>query len=75
MLFRRSLFDEVGPWDEGYFGYWVDTDWCMQLRDAGKVIYCVPKVAVVHHESNQAGKKRGASRIWAFNRGAFEFIH
>ncbi len=71
MLFRRSLYQEVGPWDEGYFGYWVETDWCFQLKKAGKEVWCVPSVSVWHHESNHVGKKRGAARIWDFNRGAY----
>jgi GT2 family glycosyltransferase len=71
MLFRRSLIDEAGPWDPGYEGYWVDTDWCMRLQRLDKKIYCVPKVRVVHRESNQPGKQKSLSRIWMFHRGAY----
>jgi GT2 family glycosyltransferase len=73
MLFRRSLVDEVGPWDEGYFGYWVDTDWYWQLKRHGKKVYCVPQVSVVHHEGNRAGRKKHPSRIWMFHSGAYRF--
>ncbi|MBK7424467.1 MAG: glycosyltransferase family 2 protein [Propionivibrio sp.] len=71
MFMRRSLIDEVGPWDEGYRCYWVDSDWCAQLKRAGKAIYCVPDVGIVHHENNRAGKKKSVWRICHFHIGAY----
>ena len=68
---RRSLLDEVGPWDEGYRCYWVDSDWCAQIKRAGKVVYCVPDVSIVHYENNKAGKKKSIWRIRHFHQGAF----
>ena len=73
MLFRRSLFDAAGPWDEGYFAYWVDTDWCFKVRRCGWRIYCLPQASVVHHEQNHAGRKKSVRRIWIFHYGAYRF--
>lgn len=73
MFMRRSLIDEVGPWDEGYRCYWVDSDWCAQLLRAGKAVYCVPDVGIVHHENNRAGKKKSTWRIQHFHIGAYRF--
>lgn len=73
MFMRRSLFQDVGPWDEGYRCYWVDSDWCAQIRKAGQVIYCVPDVRIVHHENNRAGKKKSTWRIRHFHIGAYRF--
>jgi N-acetylglucosaminyl-diphospho-decaprenol L-rhamnosyltransferase len=71
MFMRRALIDEVGPWDEGYRCYWVDSDWCAQLRAAGKIVYCVPEVGIVHYENNRAGKKKSPWRICHFHIGAY----
>lgn len=71
MFMRRSLIDEVGPWDEGYRCYWVDSDWCAQLKHAGKAVYCVPDVSIVHYENNKAGKKKSPWRIRHFHIGAW----
>lgn len=71
MIFPRSLVAEVGPWDEGYFAYWVDTDWCMQLKQIGRKIFCVPQARVIHHEKNRSGRKKSLRRIWSFHLGAF----
>jgi GT2 family glycosyltransferase len=74
MLFRRSLLDKVGAWDERYFGYWVDTDWCKNIASHGEKIYCVPAAKIVHHEGNARGKPKSASRIWIFHYGAYVYF-
>jgi len=71
MIFPRALFDLTGPWDEGYFAYWVDTDWCMTLGELGKQIFCVPEARVVHYENNRAGRKKSARRVVIFHRSAY----
>jgi len=71
MIFPRSLIDETGPWDEKYFAYWGDTDWCMQLSKMGKKIFCVPEASIIHHEKNRSGRKKNPLRIWVFHWGAF----
>jgi hypothetical protein len=73
MLFRRSVLDAVGPWDERYFGYWVDTDWCRCLRQRNLRIFCVPEASIVHHENNSRHKRKTAHRIWIFNFGAYQY--
>jgi GT2 family glycosyltransferase len=73
MLFRRPLFASVGPWDESYPGYWVDSDWCFRVRKSGWRALCVPQASVVHHEQNRAGRKKSWRRIWMFHYGAYRF--
>ena len=71
MFMRRELIDQVGPWDEGFRCYWVDTDWCKQVARAGKIVYCVPAARVIHYENNKAGRKKSPWRIWHFHMGAY----
>lgn len=73
MFMRRSLVEEVGPWDEEYRCYWVDSDWCAQIKQAGKAVYCVPDVGIVHYENNRAGRKKSTWRIRHFHIGAYRF--
>lgn len=35
MLVSRACFDLVGPWDESYFLYSEETDFCLRARDLG----------------------------------------
>jgi hypothetical protein len=71
MFMRRALFAQVGPWDEKYRCYWVDTDWCARLKRLGAKVYCVPQARIVHYENNRAGKKKSVWRIWHFHTGAY----
>ena len=35
IIVRRSLFEKIGGWDEGYFVYVVETDLCHRATEAG----------------------------------------
>lgn len=73
MLLRKTLIDRFGEWDEGYPGYFVDTDWCYRLVRAGAKLFCVPAARVVHHEMNSRTRKRSPRRIMMFHQGALRF--
>ena len=72
MAFPRTLADQLGPWDEGFGGYWVDADWCARAHRVGRV-YCVPAGRVVHTEQNRAAQRKGARRIVQFHTGVYRF--
>jgi N-acetylglucosaminyl-diphospho-decaprenol L-rhamnosyltransferase len=40
LMVRRSVVDEVGPLDEGFFMYCEEIDWCMRIKRAGWRIVC-----------------------------------
>jgi N-acetylglucosaminyl-diphospho-decaprenol L-rhamnosyltransferase len=48
ILARRSLLEELGGFDEGFFMYCEDIDLCRQIRDAGYDIVFEPSAEVVH---------------------------
>jgi len=49
-LTRRTVLDQVGLMDEGYFVYCEDTDWCWRMKQAGWRVAICPDVAILHHE-------------------------
>jgi GT2 family glycosyltransferase len=61
MLVRRSSWDDVGPFDEGFFLYCEEVDWCMRARARGWGIVHVPGAIVVHHGGVSAASARPAS--------------
>ncbi len=62
-LYRRSMLEEIGLFDEDFFLYCEDTDLGLRARWAGwKCIY-VPEAVVDHHYSHSAGR---ASRLKAY---------
>ena len=48
MLVRRSAFEAIGGFDEGFFLYCEDTDLCRRLWQAGHTVRFVPGATVEH---------------------------
>jgi GT2 family glycosyltransferase len=62
-LYRRTMLDEIGGFDDHFFLYCEDTDVGLRARWAGwKCIYA-PQAVVDHHYSHSAG---GASPLKAY---------
>jgi GT2 family glycosyltransferase len=47
-LIRRQAYDEVGPFDEAFFMFSEETDWCYRARAAGWQTLFVPDAEAVH---------------------------
>ena len=48
LMVRRSVFDEIGLMDEGFFLYYEDADLCLRIRKAGWKIVYVPEAVITH---------------------------
>ena len=48
MFFRRSVLREVGLFDERFFLYFEETDWCLRAINGGKIICYLPWITAVH---------------------------
>jgi len=51
MIMRKSLFHEIGGFNEHFFTAYQDVDLCLRLRERGLRLICTPRALVVHHES------------------------
>ena len=54
MLVRRSAFEQIGGFDEGFFLYCEDTDICLRLREAGHGVRYEPSAVARHIEGSSA---------------------
>jgi GT2 family glycosyltransferase len=70
MLVRRTAFDEVGGFDEGYWMYWEDADLCRRLVNKGWEVHFEP-AAVVQHATGASGVSPRTIR--AFHESAARF--
>jgi GT2 family glycosyltransferase len=50
MMIRRDLLDELGGFDEDYFMYFEETDFCVRARDRGKRVHHAPVGEFLHDE-------------------------
>jgi hypothetical protein len=61
LMVRRSVADDVGPLDEGYFMYSEELDWCRRIKSAGWRVVYLPASQIIHHigkSSDQAVVER-----------------
>ena len=56
MLIRERAWKEVGPFDERYFLYGEDLDWCWRARLKGYKILYVPEAKIYHYWRASSGK-------------------
>jgi N-acetylglucosaminyl-diphospho-decaprenol L-rhamnosyltransferase len=48
MMIRREAFEQVGGWDEGFFLYMEDTDFCRRCVRAGWDVIYMPQISLRH---------------------------
>ena len=72
MLIRRDVFDALGGFDERFFLYWEDADFCRRARQAGWLTLYDPSVEVTHAAA-RASRHAPARSLAAFHRSVFRY--
>jgi GT2 family glycosyltransferase len=62
MMVRRTVFEQVGLFDEGYFLYFEEVDFCLRAFRAGFPCWYVPSSRVVHLVGQSTGVTNPSSR-------------
>ncbi len=70
LAFRRETFERVGPWDEGYFLYFEETDWLRRAVGVGLRVAQVP-AATVEHAWGHAADPAASSEIFTASRARY----
>jgi N-acetylglucosaminyl-diphospho-decaprenol L-rhamnosyltransferase len=74
LLLRREAIEAIGGFDEGFFMYVEDVEWCWRAANLGWEIWFEPG-AVVRHVGNASGEQRyGARRTAAYMANTFRFF-
>jgi GT2 family glycosyltransferase len=60
MLVQREAYEKTGLWDETYFMYGEDLDFCYRMQEAGYKIMYIPTVEVLHFKGAGVGRKTTA---------------
>lgn len=75
LLVRRAAVDEVGLFDEEFFLFSEETDWCARFREAGWQVWFTPDAEFTHVGGASHGGRlfrenlRGHLRFFAKHRG------
>jgi GT2 family glycosyltransferase len=62
LLVRREVFEAIGLFDESYFVYVEDADFCARARQAGFRAVYVPSAVLEHEGGGSTGKGYGPAR-------------
>lgn len=62
-LVRRQAMNEVGIWDEDFFFYGEDLDWCYRFKEKGWKVMFYPRVKIVHHKGASSGVKKSSQDV------------
>jgi GT2 family glycosyltransferase len=71
LAFDRRIWDRVGPWDDGYFLYFEESDWLVRARACGLKVALVPGARVEHRWAHAADPVRCAAHFAASRRRYF----
>lgn len=63
MIVRKLAGEEIDWWDEDYFWYGEDIDFCYKLKQKNWKIYFVPTTSVLHYKGVSGGIKSTSKNI------------
>jgi GT2 family glycosyltransferase len=63
MMMPAALFHHLGGWDESYFFYGEDIDFCYRIHQAGRQIIYYPHVNVLHYKGASSGLRKESADI------------
>jgi GT2 family glycosyltransferase len=48
LLIKKELIQKVGLFDESYFCYWDENDYCFRAKESGYKVVCIPEAKMWH---------------------------
>ncbi len=60
---RRETLAQIGGFDEAFFMYSEELDWCKRAKDAGWSIVYTPRATITHYEGQSSGQVIAARQI------------
>ena len=73
MLVKRSVFEEIGGFDESFEVAFNDVDLCLRMRETGKLIVQDPNVELYHYESKSRGYENTPEKLTRFKGEVIRF--
>ncbi len=63
MMVRKSAMDKVGLFDEDFFFYGEDLDWCWRFGEKGYKIIYTPITKIIHYKGASSGMKKSSEDV------------
>lgn len=58
MLFRRQVYEQIGGFDEQFFMYGEDLDFCKRIFDKGWLMVYLSSAKIIHFGGQSSGKRK-----------------
>ena len=71
MFIRRQAWQQIGEFDERFFAYQEDSDFCLRARKAGWKVMYVPIARIVHYGGEGGSKAQPANSILQWHRSYY----
>jgi GT2 family glycosyltransferase len=68
MFARKEAIDDVGFFDDRYFMYMEDSDWCRRMWESGWAVYYLHDAVIYHGHARDSAKTPGIFRALLKNR-------
>ncbi|MGB9911188.1 MAG: glycosyltransferase family 2 protein [Microgenomates group bacterium] len=68
LIVRREAGEKINWWDEDYFWYGEDLDFCYRIKKLGWKIYYFPKVKIIHFKGITSGIRKESQKISLANK-------
>ncbi len=63
MFIRRGVFSTIGNWDENFFVYGEDVDFCYRAKKYGWKVMYLPHLTALHHKGVSVGIRKETEDI------------
>ncbi len=63
LIVRRKAGEEINWWDEDYFWYGEDLDFCYRIKQKGWQVMFVPETKIIHYKGAASGVKKGSQQV------------
>lgn len=73
MMTKKSVFNSVGGFSEDLKVAFNDIDYCLKVRERGKLIVYSPYARLYHHESKSRGQEDTREKVRRFNQEILSF--
>lgn len=72
MLIKKDVFEKAGLFDDRFFLYYEDVDFCIRAKSKGFLTYVLPEVSIEHELSKSVGKDSAAA-VYNQTKSALQF--
>ena len=70
----REVLEQVGLFDESFFVYWEDADFCLRLKEAGVKIFYVPNPFLLHSGGESSGGEYSPAYMRLYYRSYMQIL-